>query len=358
MAKDFVSQYSYNTQIEVTTRDHEATRKETNEGFSNFVSRWRAKASMMTTRPAKKDQIRMVVHNLQPKLMQKMIVLPLLTFADLHEIGVQIEDAMKQGLIDHEKEQCKRAFTRSSNAATSSNAAARTFDVGMVTTTPKIATPFTGTSGATSQPAKYPPRGQRVFTQLYMSLSRALGVLIRKGHLKPLEPRPLLNPLPLTHNPAKYYAFHQQHGHGTNLCFRLRHEIPDLIDNKVIAPLDKPNVTTNPLSPHNQPPSPPRQVNMIQTMAVPYDPSIYITPSHLPKPARFIIESTKLCMMSVSTTQPEPAVAAAIEEGMPEGSANLTGEAYNPCCYIVPTSQAKPRLELPMGMELNVVRED
>ncbi|KAL7190600.1 hypothetical protein ACSBR2_022808 [Camellia fascicularis] len=54
--------------------------------------------------PTDKDQIRMVVRNLQPKLMQKMIVLPFPTFSDLHEMGVQIEDAMKQGLIDQEKE--------------------------------------------------------------------------------------------------------------------------------------------------------------------------------------------------------------------------------------------------------------
>ena len=103
MAETFVAHYSYNTQIEVTTRDLEATRQEPKEGFSDFVTRWRAKASMMTTRPLEKDQIRMVVCNLQPKLMQKMIVLPLPTFADLHEIGVQIEDAIKQGLIDHER---------------------------------------------------------------------------------------------------------------------------------------------------------------------------------------------------------------------------------------------------------------
>ncbi|KAF5932397.1 hypothetical protein HYC85_028568 [Camellia sinensis] len=93
----------------------------------------------------------MVVRNLQPKLMQKIFVLPLPTFANLHEIGLQIEDAMKQGLIDHEREQPKRAFTRSSNAGTSNVAAARTSDVGMVTTTtPKIATPFTGSSSSSS----------------------------------------------------------------------------------------------------------------------------------------------------------------------------------------------------------------
>ncbi|KAF5932561.1 hypothetical protein HYC85_028732 [Camellia sinensis] len=371
MAEAFIAQYSYNTQIEVTTRDLEATRQEAKEGFSDFVTRWRAKASMMTTRLAEKDQIRMVMRNLQPKLLQKMIVLPLPTFADLHEVGVQIEDAMKQGLIDQEREQPKWPFTRGLNAATSSNATARTSDVGMVTTTTsKTATPFTGSSGATSQPAtKYPPRGQRTFTLLYMSLSVALRVLIRKGHLKLLEPLPLPNPLPPSHNPAKYCAFHQQHGHDTDQCFRLRHEIQELIDNKVIAPSEKPNVTTNPLPPHNQPPPPPRQVNLIQTMAVPYDPSIYITSSHLPKPALFIPKCTDLCMVSTSLTLPKPVVATAEDKaGVTseenenvdlelERSESLTEEAYNQCGYIVSTDQARPMVELPTRAEVNVVWE-
>lgn len=134
----------------------------------------------------------------------------------------------------------------------------------MVTTTPKTATPFTGASGTSSQPAKYPSRGQRTFILLYMSLSTDLKVLIRKGHLKPVEPHPLPNNLYPSHNPAKYCAFHQQHSHNTDLYFRLRHEIQDLIDNKVIAPPEKPNVTTNPLPPHNNPLPLPRQINLIQ----------------------------------------------------------------------------------------------
>ncbi|KAF5933692.1 hypothetical protein HYC85_029863 [Camellia sinensis] len=70
--------------IEVTTRDLETTRQEPKESFSDFVTRWRAKASMMTIRPTDKEQIRMIVRNLQPKLMQKMIFLPFPTFSDLH----------------------------------------------------------------------------------------------------------------------------------------------------------------------------------------------------------------------------------------------------------------------------------
>ena len=109
----------------------------------------------MTTRPTEEDQIKMVVHNLQPRLLQKMIVLPLPTFVDLHEIGVQIENAMKQGLIDHEKEQPKRSFTCSSNPATTGGISTRPSDVGMVTTTPKTANPFAGTSNTTSQTSSH-----------------------------------------------------------------------------------------------------------------------------------------------------------------------------------------------------------
>ncbi|GMQ05633.1 hypothetical protein CsSME_00050586 [Camellia sinensis var. sinensis] len=241
MAEAFVAQYSYNTQIEITTRDLETMRQEPKESFSEFVTRWRAKASMMTIRPTDKDQIRMIVRNLQPKLMQKMIVIPFPTFSDLHEMGVQIEDAMKQGLFDQEKEQPRRAFSRSSNATTSGDAAARSSDVGMVATTvSKTATPFTGASGSSSQGTKYPPRVKRVFTPLYMPLSKALEALIRKGHLKPLEQRPLPDPIPAKHDQTKYCAYHQQTGHTTDDCFRLRNDVQDLFDNGIIpAPVQQ-----------------------------------------------------------------------------------------------------------------------
>ncbi|KAF5932269.1 hypothetical protein HYC85_028440 [Camellia sinensis] len=177
----------------------------------------------MTLRPTDKDQIRMIVRNLQPKLMQKMIVLPFPTFSDLHEMGVQIEDALKQGLIDNDREQPRRTFNRNTNAGPSGATTTRTSEVSMVTTNPPsrsmVAAPFSGASGSNPQTVKYPPKNTRTFAPLYMPLSKALGVLIRKGHLKPLEPRPLPERLPAAHNPAKYCAFHQQHGHDIDLCF-------------------------------------------------------------------------------------------------------------------------------------------
>ncbi|KAF5931648.1 hypothetical protein HYC85_027819 [Camellia sinensis] len=322
MAEAFVAQYSYNTQIEITTRDLEMTRQEPKESFFDFVTRWRAKASMMTIRPPDKDQIQMVVRNLQPKLMQKMIVLPLPTFADLHEIGVQIEDALKQGLINNDRgEQPRRTFNRSTNAGTSSAAAARASDVSMVT----------------------PPPPQEPL-QLHHSPVRP------EGHLKPLEPQPLPETLPPSHNLAKYCAFHQQHGHDTDHCFRLRHEIQDLVDNRVIMPPKKPNVTTNPLPPHNQAPHP-KRINSIQTGVVSYDPSIYITPSHLPTLEVFIPNSTDLCMLDISRTQPDPMVViiegrigmTSEESGTVDSRSEEFGsfaeEVYNPSGYITSAGQ-------------------
>ena len=102
-------------------------------------------------------------------------------------------------------------------------------------TRPASVNPFLGASSKNPQTQKYQPRGRRVFHALYMPLSKALQILVGQGHLKPLEPRPLPNPLPATHDAAQYCAFHQQTGHGTNNCSRLRHEVQDLIDNGVIA---------------------------------------------------------------------------------------------------------------------------
>mgnify|MGYP003702688243 CR=1 FL=1 len=96
------------------------------------------------------------------------------------------------------------------------------------------ANPFAGAPSKNPQALKYQPRGRRVFHALYMPLSKALQILVGQGHLKPLEPRPLPNPLPATHDTTQYCAYHQQTGHTTHACFRLCHEVQDQFDNGVI----------------------------------------------------------------------------------------------------------------------------
>ena len=50
------------------------------------------------------------------------------------------------------------------------------------------------------------------------------------GHLKPLDPTPLPNPIWPNWNRNDYFAFHQQIVLKTNSCLMLKHEVQDLID--------------------------------------------------------------------------------------------------------------------------------
>ena len=88
-----------------------------------------------------------------------------------------------------------------------------------------------------------PPRPKREFHGLYMPVSQVFEKLKVKGLLKPLDPRPIPNPLPARFDVTKRCAYHQSLGHVTDKCFGLRHAIQDLIDNKVIALPTRPSVT-------------------------------------------------------------------------------------------------------------------
>ncbi|XP_028124411.1 uncharacterized protein LOC114321446 [Camellia sinensis] len=218
LAEAFITQYAYNTQIEVTTQELDATRQEPNESFVAIITRWKAKAAMMTNRPPEKDQIHMVARNLHGKMFSKMIVLPLFTFKELHEMGVQIEDAIKQGIIIDDKESIRKTFGRSSNA----NTTVKPSEINLVTTTTKTVDPFAHAGSQTTNTTRAPIL---TFSRLHMSLFKAMKVLTERGYLKPLDPQPLPEPLPAEHDPTKHYAFRQQPGHDTDRCFHLLYEI-------------------------------------------------------------------------------------------------------------------------------------
>ena len=79
------------------------------------------------------------------------------------------------------------------------------------------------------------PKKRREFDDIHMLLSKDLEILSKKGDLNPLEPTLLPIPIPSTWNMNKYCAFHQKLEHKTNNCFKLKHEIQDLIDGGMIA---------------------------------------------------------------------------------------------------------------------------
>ena len=58
--------------MEVSIRDLELTKQRSNEFFSNFLTRFMNKAGLMKNKLAEKDQVRMVVHNVSPNLVERL----------------------------------------------------------------------------------------------------------------------------------------------------------------------------------------------------------------------------------------------------------------------------------------------
>ena len=132
-------------------------------------------------------------------MLQKLIVAPLFTFKNLHELGFQIESVFNKGIIPRIGEPTRRVFSGSAHAG--SNTIPKPIEINTVTT----ADPFAKSSLQTANPVR--AQG-RAFTPLYMSLTSALEVLMERGYLKPLDPQPLPDSLPARHNPTKYCAYH------------------------------------------------------------------------------------------------------------------------------------------------------
>lgn len=119
-----------------------------------------------------------------------------------------------------------------------------------------------------------------------------LKKLVESNNLKPLNPTSLPQKIPTSHNLNAYCTYHQNIGHLTNNCFRLRHTIQDLIDNKTIpVPPQKPNTVSNPLPKHSNP-----QVNNID-LEPSFDPSQYIIPETQPKPIVEVLTGDAICMI-------------------------------------------------------------
>ena len=92
LCSTFLKQYEYNTKLEVSIRDLKLTKQRSNESFSDFLTRFMNKAGLMKNKLAEKDQVRMVIRNVSPNLVERLQIMNPKSFVDLYDDGLQAEE--------------------------------------------------------------------------------------------------------------------------------------------------------------------------------------------------------------------------------------------------------------------------
>ena len=67
LGQKFIKQYSFNIVVDISRRELKALRKRPDESVTSFISCLREKITHIIYRPLERDQISMIMHNLQPR---------------------------------------------------------------------------------------------------------------------------------------------------------------------------------------------------------------------------------------------------------------------------------------------------
>ena len=76
----------------MSIRDLELTKQRSNESFLDFLTRFMNKVGLMKNKLAEKDQVRMVVRNVSPNLVERLQMMNPKSFVDLYDDELQAEE--------------------------------------------------------------------------------------------------------------------------------------------------------------------------------------------------------------------------------------------------------------------------
>ena len=80
-------------EVDITRRDLETTKQEPKKSFFTFITKWRAKAAQMMSRPSEEEQLAIIVKNLLPVYHKYLFTQYFPNFEALIAAGTQIKDA-------------------------------------------------------------------------------------------------------------------------------------------------------------------------------------------------------------------------------------------------------------------------
>ncbi|WJZ89613.1 hypothetical protein VitviT2T_008820 [Vitis vinifera] len=98
VAHEFLTQFAFSVDIDVSRQELEATMKRPDESISSFVKRWRAKVAGMIDRLKEQDQIDMVLQNLQPRFTRHLVGIPFQDLKSLVHVAFSVKEVIARGL--------------------------------------------------------------------------------------------------------------------------------------------------------------------------------------------------------------------------------------------------------------------
>ncbi|KDP30689.1 hypothetical protein JCGZ_16396 [Jatropha curcas] len=169
-------------------------------------------------RPKDQELIRIFCRSLLPFFKERMLAQPLIDFSLVQRAGLNIEELYK------EEEKKNRGFGNYRSSHSGQNKSA--------------GNAATNQSGSSNTVGAVNERARREFTDLGKPLSTVMRSCIKNGVLSklPFNPsRPIQGKF-IDQN----CEYHQCKGHSTDNCFRLKHDIQDLIDSgKITKPPER-----------------------------------------------------------------------------------------------------------------------
>jgi hypothetical protein len=209
---------SNNTDTQPSTDLLDALAQNKDEGFTEYLTRWRQVYTQIQNRPKENELIPKFVASLEPTYHNIMKGDDYKTFKDLATFGARIEAAIKSGTLS------KPVNPIPQESMPQNSIQVMKGEVLDVLSSPANNSPH---------PKK---KVKREFTPLPMSYGEAFNKLRNSNRLQPLKPTidPPVDERPVGWNPNAFCLYHRGNGHDTEHCFRLKHKIQDMIESGAI----------------------------------------------------------------------------------------------------------------------------
>ncbi|GAU32216.1 hypothetical protein TSUD_277960 [Trifolium subterraneum] len=259
LASAFIRQYNYNSYLAPNRDELRALTQKESESFKEYAQRWRELAAQNRPPVEEKELCKLFLHTLSPFFYEKMVGVVSRSFTEMVEMGMCLEEGVRQGRLTREKVPINAAKRYDNNFSERKES-----EVGMVAQGgPHSRNSAYQHIAAIALPPQYPqshhlPSPQRSFNHnrvqknqtfdpIPVKYADLLPALLAKNFVQTRPPPPVPAVLPPWYRSDLTCVFHQgAPGHDVERCYPLKKAVQDLVRNKVLSFKDEnPNVQSS-----------------------------------------------------------------------------------------------------------------